>query len=64
MVLMASQLSSAVYEVFNEKAEPIGYIHEPIRPGLTGLGAGTVYLQRPLPLGAVRAGASPGGLPE
>ena len=49
MVLMASRLSSTVYEMFNEKLELIGEIRQPVHPGLTGLGRGTVYLERPMP---------------
>jgi hypothetical protein len=49
MVLMASRLFSTVYEMFNEKLEPIGEIKQPVHPGLTGLGRGTVYLERPIP---------------
>ena len=49
MVLMASRLFSTVYEMFNEKLESIGEIKHPVHPGLTGLGRGTVYLERPMP---------------
>jgi hypothetical protein len=49
MVLMASRLFSTVYEMFNEKLEPIGEVRQPVHPGLTGLGRGTVYLERPMP---------------
>ena len=55
MVLMAARLFSSVYEVFNEKLEPIGEIKNPVSPGLTGLGRGTVYMERPMP--ALRADA-------
>jgi hypothetical protein len=49
MVLMAARLFSPVYEMFNEKLEPIGEIKNPVHPGITGLGKGTVYLERPIP---------------
>ena len=49
MVLMAARLFSPVYEMFNEKLEPIGEIKNPVHPGATGLGRGTVYLERPMP---------------
>lgn len=49
MVLMASRLFSTVYEMFNEKLESIGAIRQPVQPGITGLGRGTVYLERPMP---------------
>ena len=49
MVLMAARLFSPVYEMFNEKLESIGEIKNPVHPGLTGLGRGTVYLARPIP---------------
>ena len=49
MVLMASRLFSTVYEMFNEKLESIGEVRQPVHPGLTGLGRGTVYLERRIP---------------
>ena len=49
MVLRAARLFSMVYEMFNEKLESIGEVKKPVHPGLTGLGKGTVYLERPLP---------------
>ena len=49
MVLMAARLFGSVYEMFNEKLESIGEIKNPVHPGLTGLGRGTVYLERPMP---------------
>ncbi|MEP7325838.1 MAG: hypothetical protein ABI836_07820 [Gemmatimonadota bacterium] len=47
---MAARIFSAVYEMFNEKLESIGEIRNPMHPGLTGLGKGTVYLERPVPV--------------
>jgi hypothetical protein len=49
MVLMASKLSSTVYELFNERAESVGEIHQPLEPGMVGFGRGTVYLERTIP---------------
>ena len=49
MVLMAARLFSTVYEMFNDKLQSIGEIKQPVHPGLTGLGKGTVYLERPMP---------------
>ena len=53
MVLMASKLSSKVYEMINENAESLGEIRQPLQPAMIGFGRGTVYLERPMP--AVRA---------
>jgi hypothetical protein len=49
MVLMAAKLSSMVYEMFNDKAEPVGEIRLPLNTAIIGLGRGTVYLDRPMP---------------
>ena len=46
---MAARLFSTVYEMFNEKLESIGEVKQPVHPKLTGLGRGTVYLERPIP---------------
>jgi hypothetical protein len=51
---MASKLSSMVYEMFNDKAEPVGEIRLPVNTAMIGYGRGTVYLDRPMP--AVRLG--------
>ena len=50
MVLMASKLHSRVYEMINEKAESVGEIRQPLQPAMIGLGRGTVYLDRPMPV--------------
>ncbi|MGE3525064.1 MAG: hypothetical protein AB7I33_04005 [Gemmatimonadales bacterium] len=49
MVLLATQVSSQIYEVFNERAEPIGEVVRPVNPRLLGQGEGTVLLIRPVP---------------
>ena len=49
MVLLASRLSSQVFEIFNEKLEPVGEIVRPVSAKLLGSGEGTVYLVRPMP---------------
>jgi len=46
---MASRLTGSTYEIFNEKAEPIGEVRQPLSPGLIGIGRGTVYLERKIP---------------
>jgi hypothetical protein len=50
MVLMASKLSSKVYEMINENAEPVGEIRQPLQAAMIGFGRGTVYLDRPMPV--------------
>ena len=49
MVLMASRLSSQVFEIYDERLQPIGEVTLPANPRLVGVGEGTVYLARPVP---------------
>jgi hypothetical protein len=53
MVLMASKLITRVYQMFNDNAESVGEIRQPLQPAMLGFGRGTVYLDRPMP--AVKA---------
>ena len=46
MVLLATNTSSTTYEMFNDKAEPLGEIRLPVTQGLLGFGRETVYLDR------------------
>jgi hypothetical protein len=50
MVLMASKFSRTVYELFNDQAESVGEIRNPLQPGMIGFGRGTVYLDRTMPM--------------
>ena len=50
MVLMASKLITRVYQMFNDNAESVGEIRQPLQPAMLGFGRGTVYLDRPGPV--------------
>ena len=53
MVLMASKLSSGIYEMLNDQSEFVGEIRRPVEQPVVGFGRGTVYLDRPMQ--AIRA---------
>ena len=49
MVMRTSQERPGVFEVYNDRGEPIGEVIQPLDPRVVGRDSGTVLLIRPMP---------------